>query len=165
MPSSSWSWCIRATGRPLRERRPALRLGVEPLEERTMPDAAAIPVLTEAEPNDLPFLAMPIPTGAVVLGSVSLPADVDYYSFSVTEPGAITVAVEPRGASSLDAQLELDGVSSYLVLNNERSSVFVRADGEVAHSVALGDELKQFLASALARNCEAVYWKFKRALG
>ena len=52
-----------------------------------------------------------------------------------------------------------------LIIDNARAIVFVRADGEVAHSVAVGDALKQHLAKASPRNPEAVYWKFKRALG
>jgi hypothetical protein len=73
---------------------------------------------------------MPIPLGAVVLGTVSSPGAVDYYSFSVTQPGALTASVEPRGGSSLDAQLELDGVPSYLILNNER----VGGGGQISFS-------------------------------
>ena len=52
-----------------------------------------------------------------------------------------------------------------LIVDNANAVLFVRADGEVAHSVAVGDALKQHLATACARHPEAVYWKFKRALG
>lgn len=52
-----------------------------------------------------------------------------------------------------------------LVLGNDRSIVFVRADGEVPRSLALGDALKAHLDATLARKPEAVYWKFKRTLG
>jgi solute carrier family 30 (zinc transporter), member 9 len=52
-----------------------------------------------------------------------------------------------------------------LIVDNASAIVFVRADGEVAQSVAVGDALKQHLALSCPRNAEAVYWKFKRALG
>lgn len=52
-----------------------------------------------------------------------------------------------------------------LIVDNASVIVFVRADGEVAHSVAVGDALKQHLGTASPRKPEAVYWKFKRALG
>ncbi len=52
-----------------------------------------------------------------------------------------------------------------LILGNARTVVFVRADGEVARTVATGEALKEHLAKTLGRSPEAVYWKFKRALG
>jgi hypothetical protein len=148
MTRSLWSWSAGATCGAARLRRPVFRPAIERLEERTMPDATTVPVLTEVEPNNQPFLAMPIPTSAVVLGSVSSPGDVDYYSFSITQPGALTVTVKPRNGSSLDAQLELDGVNSYLILNNER----VGGGGQIAFSDnrAPGDPnplIQQFLQS------------------
>jgi hypothetical protein len=41
----------------------------------------------------------------------------------------------------------------------------VRAAREVPDSVEVGDALKRHLATALGKSPEAVYWKFKRALG
>jgi zinc transporter 9 len=52
-----------------------------------------------------------------------------------------------------------------LILDDEHIVVFVRADGEVAQSVSVGDALKRHLGETLGRLPEAIYWKFKRALG
>ena len=52
-----------------------------------------------------------------------------------------------------------------LILNRTMSILFVRADGEVEHTVRMGEALKAHLAATLGRSPEAVYWKFKRALG
>jgi zinc transporter 9 len=52
-----------------------------------------------------------------------------------------------------------------LILNRALSILFVRADGEVEHTVSLGEALKAHLDATLGRSPEAVYWKFKRALG
>jgi zinc transporter 9 len=52
-----------------------------------------------------------------------------------------------------------------LILTDESTVVFVRAEREVSDSVALGDALKAHLAEALDKRPEAVYWKFRRALG
>jgi zinc transporter 9 len=52
-----------------------------------------------------------------------------------------------------------------LILNRKLSILFVRADGEVLHTVAIGEAMKEHLEGALGRRPEAVYWKFKRALG
>lgn len=52
-----------------------------------------------------------------------------------------------------------------LVLTDESAIVFVRAEREVADSLALGDALKAHLGEALGKRPEAVYWKFRRALG
>jgi zinc transporter 9 len=52
-----------------------------------------------------------------------------------------------------------------LILDDEHSIVFVRADGDVARSLAVGDALKRHLGETLGKTPEAVYWKFKRALG
>src|SRR4029077_8239141 len=52
-----------------------------------------------------------------------------------------------------------------LILGNGQSIMFVRAEGEVAQSLSVGEALKQHLAEALGKAPEAVYWKFKRGLG
>jgi divalent metal cation (Fe/Co/Zn/Cd) transporter len=52
-----------------------------------------------------------------------------------------------------------------LILRNASSVMFVRADGEVARSLAMGDALKRHLGESLGRTPEAVYWKFKQSLG
>jgi zinc transporter 9 len=52
-----------------------------------------------------------------------------------------------------------------LILGNGRTIVFVRADGEVARSLEVGNALKAHLLAALGKAPEAVYWKFKRGLG
>ena len=67
-----------------------------------------------------------------------------------------------------EAWLHTQGVEAdvrSLILNRTLSILFVRADGEVAHTVRVGEALKAHLASTLGRSPEAVYWKFKRALG
>jgi hypothetical protein len=67
-----------------------------------------------------------------------------------------------------EAWLRTQGIEAdvrSLILNRTLSILFVRADGEVPHTVALGEAMKEHLASALGRRPEAVYWKFKRALG
>jgi len=67
-----------------------------------------------------------------------------------------------------EAWLHTQGVDAdvrSLILNRSISILFVRADGEVEHTVRLGEALKAHLASTLGRSPEAVYWKFKRALG
>ena len=52
-----------------------------------------------------------------------------------------------------------------LILDDEHSIVFVRAEGEVAQSLSVGDALKRHLTKTLGKSPEAVYWKFKRGLG
>jgi len=67
-----------------------------------------------------------------------------------------------------EAWLRAQGVEAdvrSLILNRTTSILFVRADGEVEHTVRIGEALKAHLASTLGRSPEAVYWKFKRALG
>ena len=50
-----------------------------------------------------------------------------------------------------------------LVLDDDSAIVFVRADGDVAHSFSVGEALKQHLRTTLGKGVEAVYWKFPRA--
>jgi zinc transporter 9 len=67
-----------------------------------------------------------------------------------------------------EAWLRTQGIEAdvrSLILNRTLSILFVRADGEVLHTVAIGEAMKEHLESALGRRPEAVYWKFKRALG
>lgn len=48
-----------------------------------------------------------------------------------------------------------------LVLDNDRAVVFVHASGEVRESLAVGAALATYLASALGKRAEAVYWQFR----
>ncbi|HTI46439.1 MAG TPA: cation transporter [Casimicrobiaceae bacterium] len=70
-----------------------------------------------------------------------------------------------RAAEQWLGERGIDAEVRSLVLGGDRYLMFVRANGEVEHSLAVGDELKAHLAGTLARSPEAVYWKFKRALG
>ena len=70
-----------------------------------------------------------------------------------------------RAAEAWLREHGVDAEVRSLILDDEHSIVFVRADGEVANSVALGDTLKRHLHETLGKSPEAVYWKFKRALG
>jgi zinc transporter 9 len=67
-----------------------------------------------------------------------------------------------------EAWLRTQGIEAdvrSLILNRTITILFVRADGEVEHTVRIGEAMKAHLATTLGRSPEAVYWKFKRALG
>src|SRR5262249_40788342 len=103
-----------------RPRRLRARPSVEQLEERTvLSSSAPLPVLAEAEPNGSQVTANPIPLGAVVNGTLSSPADVDYFAINVTQPGALTASVERPAGSTLDARLALEGINSYLIIDGQ----------------------------------------------
>ncbi len=48
-----------------------------------------------------------------------------------------------------------------LVLDNDRAVVFVHASDEVRESLAVGAALATYLAAALGKRAEAVYWQFR----
>jgi len=52
-----------------------------------------------------------------------------------------------------------------LILGNGQTIMFVRADGEVAQSLSVGEALKRHLGETLGKAPEAIYWKFKGGLG
>lgn len=52
-----------------------------------------------------------------------------------------------------------------LILSPGSIVMFVRADGEVPQSLAVGDAIKDHLKARTGKAPDAVYWKFKRALG
>ena len=52
-----------------------------------------------------------------------------------------------------------------LILSPSSTIMFVRADGEVPESLSVGEALKAHLDAAFGKNPDAIYWKFKRALG
>jgi len=70
-----------------------------------------------------------------------------------------------RAAEQWLAARGVDAEVRSLILGNGQSIMFVRAGGEVEHSLDLGEALKEHLRQALNKSPEAVYWKFKRGLG
>jgi hypothetical protein len=73
--------------------------------------------LSEVEPNADEASATPIPPQALVNGSIAPGGDVDFYTFTVTAPGSLTLTVTPRNGSTLDGKLSLYAVDSYASYN------------------------------------------------
>src|SRR5262245_58344048 len=122
MAVTSWSRWLRSRLVPARlgkkagRQRSAPRLAVEPLEPRLALSAPGpVPPFGETEPNDQEADANPIAPTAVVNARLDAPDDVDFFALDVTEPGALTVRVEPGPGSSLDSRAALYTTTSYLL--------------------------------------------------
>jgi subtilisin-like proprotein convertase family protein len=79
-----------------------------------------VPRTREVESNNTPDLADSITPGGTIFGSIGTAADIDYFSFTVTQAGYLTATVTPRNGSGLDARLDLSQDESILVFDDLR---------------------------------------------